>query len=415
MNLPTVMRRQRVFWLLVFGLWSLLVLASSGQLVFGRELSWTEALRIAARDWFPWIFLAPAAGWLAFRFPLERNKLLLSVPVHVVGCLAVVLIYELLAPLPLPGRPPFAPGPAGRPFREGPPPPWFAPEGPPRGPFSPPSPNGPAGGPGPRPLPGDLGGLPQHTGTPYGRFFNQAVMRARFNLPIYWVIVSIAHALTYYRRSEERQRRALELEARLSEAKVETLRMQLHPHFLFNTLNAISTLVHRDPDAADEMIGNLSELLRVTLDTSQQEIPLRQELAFLDRYLEIQQVRFPDHLRLEREIEAGALEVSVPPLILQPLVENSIRHGIEQQVRPGMIRIEAKIQDQLLTIAVRDNGPGVRQAGAREGVGLANTRARLEQLYGPRARLTLKSGSQSGCSVELQIPLHAQNQNADRG
>jgi len=413
MNLPNSVRQRLVFWLLVLGLWALLVLAFTGQLVFSRGVPWTQALRISLADWFAWLFLAPAAAWLAFQFPLERDKFLLSVPVHIAGCILAVLCYELLVPLRPFGEEAPVLGPRFR-FRGGQLPPGRGPNGrQPPAPLPPDSDDGPAEAPRLRPTRPRAGLL--HTASPTGRFFDQAIIHARFNIPIYWVIVSLAHALTYYRRSEERERKALELEARLSDAKLQALRMQLHPHFLFNTLNAISTLVHKDPEAADEMIGNLSELLRATLDTADQEIPLRQELAFLDRYLEIQQARFGEHLRVEKLIEADALDVPVPTLILQPLVENAIRHGIEPQVRSGVIQVEAKTENGALQLAVRDNGGGMKHSGGNEGVGLANTRSRLQQLYGTAAKLTFRSPADSGCSVELSIPLREYHQNLDRG
>ncbi len=234
-----------------------------------------------------------------------------------------------------------------------------------------------------------------------------AVLKSRTNVPIYWVVVSIVHALTYYRRSQERERKAVELEARLADAKLHALRMQLHPHFLFNTLNAISTLVHRDPRAADEMIGNLSELLRATLDTSEPEIPLHQELSFLDRYLEIQQVRFGDRLRIEKVIDATALDAQVPTLILQPLVENAMRHGIEPQTTPGLVRIVARRVGDALHLTIHDNGtPAKPGPKSREGIGLPNTRARLQEMYGNLGCLTLTSASEGGFTVDLEIPYH---------
>jgi len=183
--------------------------------------------------------------------------------------------------------------------------------------------------------------------------------------------------------------------------------MQLHPHFLFNTLHAISTLVYKDPKGADEMIANLSELLRATLDTSdQQEIPLRKELDLLERYLEIQQVRFGDRLRIRKEVDPQTLDASVPTLILQPLVENSIKHGIEPRPGPGEIVIGAHRRGTALQLSVRDNGNGVEEHPAKDGsgIGLSNTRARLEQLYGKEAKLTLSRPSNGGCSVELELP-----------
>jgi two-component system, LytTR family, sensor kinase len=389
-NQPTPLRQHLEAWALILGLWSLLVLAVAGQLVFTTELPWRQAFTISLRDWFPWVVLAPIVAWLAFRFPLERPKLVISVPVHLVACMLAVLVCDFLTrpnPQNLPqggpqfryrgGAPAEPPPPRGQPSAD------FPPEGLER-PFPPP-------GVGARPAP----------------FLHALAMRARFNVPIYWVIVSIVHALAYSRRSRERELKAIELEARLGQAKLDALRMQLHPHFLFNTLNAISTLVHRDPNAADEMIGNLSELLRATLDSSEQEIPLRQELEFLDRYLDIQKVRFGDRLRLAKEIDATALEARVPTLILQPLVENAVRHGIEPQTGVGLVQIRVRRDGDALRVSVHDNGAGPKTgAPQREGIGLANTRQRLEQLYGKQAHLTLTTSDESGFNAELEIPFH---------
>jgi LytS/YehU family sensor histidine kinase len=232
------------------------------------------------------------------------------------------------------------------------------------------------------------------------------LMRAKFNIPIYWIVVSLVHTLSFYRRSEERERKALELEARLADAKLQALRMQLHPHFLFNTLNAIATLVHKDARAADEMITNLGELLRATLDTSEQEIPLRQELDFLNRYLEIQTVRFGERLRVAKEIDAAALDALVPTLILQPLVENAIRHGIEPNPAAGMVTIRARLNEGgALHLTVRDSGGGPKPpTKPQEGIGLANTRGRLQELYGHRARLMLNTEADGGFAVEVEVP-----------
>ncbi len=388
MNAPNAFRQQLVLWGLILMLWALLVVAFAGQLLFTspNPLNWQHAMMLSLRDWLPWAFLAPVVAWLAMRFPLERRRLALSIPVHVLACMAAILVCQFVARQnppqngPMPGERPF-------PMRDGPPsedrPPRF------RGP--------------PEDLPPE--GQPRE-GRP-GPFLNALVMQGKFNLPIYWVIVSIVQAFGFYRRSEERERTALELEARLAEARLQALRNQLHPHFLFNTLHAISTLVHKDPNAADEMISNLSELLRAALDTSdRQEVPLRQELDFLDRYLEIQQVRFGDRLRLEKQIDAAALDAQVPTLMLQPLVENAIKHGIEPNPAPGVVTIEAQRQDGAVRLVVRDNGVGAKKsAGQQEGIGIANTRARLQELYGRRARLTLSSASSGGFEVEIIIPV----------
>jgi hypothetical protein len=223
MHRPSAIRQQFALAGLLLGLWCLLVLAMAGQMVSTGGPSPNEALMASIRDWLPWALLAPLVAWLALRFPLERRKLAWSIPVHIAGCLLALVIYEALAPH---GPTRFGPQPGGPgtpfrsdPLREGPPPEGFLfpPEQRPLGPGFPP------------------GAGPANRGFPHRPLFPTA----RFNIPIYWVIVSMVQALTFYRRSEESERQALELGARLADAKLHALQMQLHPHFLFNTLNAI--------------------------------------------------------------------------------------------------------------------------------------------------------------------------------
>ena len=231
-----------------------------------------------------------------------------------------------------------------------------------------------------------------------------------FNLLIYWVIVSVSHAFDYYRQMQERELRAAELEKRLAQARLQTLQMQLNPHFLFNSLHAISALVHKDADLADQMITRLSDLLRYALEvTDAQEVPLRQELDFLRRYLEIEQTRFGDRLAVRLEIAPETLDALVPNLLLQPLVENAIRHGIEPRAKPGRIELHSRCENGQLKLEVRDNGVGLSpDRKFEEGVGLSNTRARLKQLFGDRHRFTLSQGPEGGLAVCLELPFHAQ-------
>jgi two-component system, LytTR family, sensor kinase len=229
-------------------------------------------------------------------------------------------------------------------------------------------------------------------------------------LIIYWIILGIDHALRYYRKYRERELQTSQLEAKLAQAQLQVLKMQLHPHFLFNTLHAISTLMHRDVEAADRMIARLSDLLRLALESEGvQEVSLKQELELLERYLEIEQTRFRDRLTVEMRIEPEVLDARVPNLILQPLVENAIQHGIAPRRGTGRIEIDARRENGTLALSVRDDGRGLNAgAGAKlkEGVGLSNTRARLHQLYGARASFRLSSAPEGGVLACLEIPFH---------
>jgi signal transduction histidine kinase len=224
----------------------------------------------------------------------------------------------------------------------------------------------------------------------------------------YWTIVTVAHVLNYYRALRERDLRASELEARLAQTQLQVLKMQLHPHFLFNTLNAISALIHQDVELADRMIARLGDLLRTTLDNAnQQEVPLRQELDFIQPYLEIEKARLGPRLTVDLAIDCSVMDARLPNLILQPLVENAIRHGISVRPGPGTIRITAGRDNGSLRIAVADSGPGMPLDGLdSKGIGLANTRARLEKLYGAAQRLDLRSGPDGGLEVDITIPYH---------
>jgi two-component system, LytTR family, sensor kinase len=238
-------------------------------------------------------------------------------------------------------------------------------------------------------------------------FYPLLVRTYPFNLLIYGVIVSVCHALEYYRKYHERTVQALELEKHLTEARLQALLRQLKPHFLFNALNGIASLMYSDVAAADRMLVRLSELLRQTMAQSGAQLtPLREELAFLDKYLDIERIRFRDRLTVESAVDPSVLDARVPSLILQPLVENAIRHGIEPQPRPGRILLQAERRDAELVLSVTDNGGGLPAGGLKnEGIGLANTRARLAELYGRHHRFELASPPEGGLCVRLTLPL----------
>jgi LytS/YehU family sensor histidine kinase len=228
-------------------------------------------------------------------------------------------------------------------------------------------------------------------------------------LMTYSAIVGLSYALEYYREAQDRAVKAANLEARLAEARLKTLEAELHPHFLFNTLHAISTLVHTNPDAADRMISRLSDLLRITLDRSTSAgVPLQEELEFLQKYLEIEQTRFQDRLTVRYDIDPDTLDAEVPRLILQPLVENAIKHGVSPRTGPGLVEISARREGEALWLEVRDNGVGL-SGGARArlhgGVGLSNTRDRLACLYDGAHALEFSDGK-NGLTVRMRIPFH---------
>ena len=230
-------------------------------------------------------------------------------------------------------------------------------------------------------------------------------------LAVYFVVVGINQAIDYYRRYRDRELQASNLEARLVKSQLDALRMQLHPHFLFNTLNSISVLMRRDLDAADRMLLQLSNLLRTALArNATPEIKLQQELEILESFLKIEQIRFRDRLTVRMHIDPAALDALVPQLFFQPLVENAIRHGIADREIGGIIDIHAERQNGLVSLQVRDNGPGLpaTKCNLIEGVGLSNIRARLDYLYGSLSRFEVSNAEEGGFIVIAAFPFRTE-------
>jgi LytS/YehU family sensor histidine kinase len=218
------------------------------------------------------------------------------------------------------------------------------------------------------------------------------------------MLVGTGAALRYRDQVRARDLRASQLEAQLAQSQLQLLRSQLHPHFLFNTLHAISTLMHRDVEAADKMMSKLSELLRRSLDTAaRHQVPLAEELEFLAPYLEIEQARFSDRLRVELDIDAAAREALVPALLLQPLIENAIRHGIAPRRGPGRVTLRAVRERDRLALEVCDDGVGPPLVLA-EGIGLGNIRQRLARLHGDDFAMTAGARDPVGFAVRLSLP-----------
>ncbi|HVY68726.1 MAG TPA: histidine kinase [Verrucomicrobiae bacterium] len=347
-----------MLWL---GFWTLIGLSFASQFYIssykaGAPVTWSQAVVWALGDWYVFALLSLPASWLARRFHFERGNWPGQLPVHLAGSVLFSLAFMVLR----------AWGAL-----------WQA-----------------------NPVEGPV--------TFAGAFKTLLVKTWHFNLLVYWAIVSVQHAFDYYRKFQERELRAVELEKRLAQARLQALQMQLNPHFLFNALNSIAALMHKDVEAADRMLTRLADLLRRALDsTGEQEVSLERELDFLRRYLEIEQTRFGPRLTVEFDTPAETLAARVPNLILQPLVENAIKHGIEPRARPGRIWITARRDADRLHLEVRDNGNGLA-ANSVERVGTANTRSRLVQLYGERQQFELRNEPSGGLAARVTLPFRLQ-------
>ncbi len=344
-----MLQRRWVRWMLAFAGWTGIALFFASQTYLSYRSSGGQAhtgiiLKLNLEDWYLWGLLAPGIIWLAYRFPFERKRWASSVVVHLVAGVGIALLK------------------------------WW------------------------------MDNLFRHyvLGLPKGMLL---VYVFHGNLVTYWILVATAQGYLYYQRYRQGELRSAELSAQLAEAQLQALRMQFHPHFLFNTLNSIATLIHTDPDAADRMTARLSDLLRLTLENvGVQEVPLARELEFLERYLEIERTRFSDRLIVRIDVAPDTLDARTPYLILQPLVENAIRHGIATRSSPGTVIICAARDDGMLALEVKDDGPGM-PPDAKHGIGISSTRARLERLYGNAHRFELTNAAEGGLTVKLAFPL----------
>jgi len=238
-------------------------------------------------------------------------------------------------------------------------------------------------------------------------------------LLVYWFIFLTSHAANYYRSYREGELKASQLRTQLAQSQLEALKMQVHPHFLFNTLHSISALLNKDTESARKMISRLGDFLRMTLESGgAMEVTLQQELEFLNGYLEIERIRFQDRLTTNIEVDPEVLNVRVPNLILQPIVENAMRHAISR-TNSGTVEITAFPRNGSVRIEVKDNGPGITSepkaimSRNSRGVGLANTQARLAGLYGSKAKFELRNRPTGGLSVMLEVPRHSTSESVN--
>jgi hypothetical protein len=342
---------------LILGLWTLVGAFSAGQwylfqLSRGSSPDWTRALLPNLVSCWIWAGFTPLILVLSRRFPIQRTTWARAVPAHATLALGFSLLDASLDLV------------LGW---------WIVPLRPP--------------------------GL-----SLLSEYFAQSFI----NVFSYCAVLAVAHAIRFHALLTERQVAASRLEAQLLGAQLRALEMQLHPHFLFNTLHTIASLVRAGHDpAAVRMIAGLSDLLRASLRTDgPAEITLRDELALVERYLAIEQIRFQERLETSVSADADALDALVPALILQPLVENAIRHGIERRAAPGRVDVEARRRNGTLVLRVRDASTGAAAAprdGA--GIGLSNTQARLRHLYGERQRFHLRD-TDAGAVALVELPFH---------
>ncbi len=352
--------------LTIFGVATALTVLSSSQAYYfvstfsEKPASFPLLFTLNLGYWYSWACLAPAIIWLSRRFPLDQQAWRFSVPVHIAGVFAATGLHILMAVASRMGAS------------------WL---------------------------------FGEETSSWQLEAQRMFVLNFDWEMMTYWAIVGLSHALWYHGEAQYRALRASQLETSLVEANLQSLQRQLQPHFLFNTLNTISALMHRDVEAADAMIARLSDLLRISLEmVGVQEVSLKQELDFLSKYLEIEQTRFRDRLTVVFDVQPDTFDALVPNLILQPLVENAIKHGIGPRPGPGVITVRSRLADGMLEIEIQDDGVGLsaaRLSDFNRGVGLSNSRSRLEHLYGTRHRFEFRRPAEGGLLVSIAVPLES--------
>ncbi|HEV3315721.1 MAG TPA: histidine kinase [Candidatus Angelobacter sp.] len=334
--------------------------------ISGRPIAWSRAATlnmVAYSDWA--LVLTPIVLYLAWSFPIELKTLYKAIPVHVAGMFCMAAIDSLIRA----------------------------------------SINGFAY-PGNRPI-------------PFGQLFERMFLaNAESDVWMYWVISVTAFVISYYLRFREKEMKTLQLETQLERTQLSILKMQLQPHFLFNTLHSISALMHQDVKAADKMISCLGDLLRMSIaGMDSHEVAVKQELDFLDKYLEIQQIRFQGRLSVELRIAPNVLGAAIPYLLLQPLVENAIKHGISKRTQAGNITVEVHRALDELRILVANDGPSVNTtpSSGSNGIGLSNIQVRLQTLYGTAQRLDIRHLPGNKTEVEIAVPFRLTQEQSNNG
>ncbi|HEV8367784.1 MAG TPA: histidine kinase [Pyrinomonadaceae bacterium] len=352
-------------WLVIVAIWGFLGVVYTAPIYLevrseGMGHSVLKVFSWGILSWVAWAFLTPVMIWLARRFSLVAGAWKRSLPIHVLAFLLLSAVHSATATAVVLTIKP-----------------WD-----------------------------NMGNSPT---TFWPRFLSRMKGSFAGDLLVYGAVIGVCYAIDYYRKYRERESLATQLEAQLAQAQLDSLRMQLHPHFLFNTLNGIVGLVRDNKNqAAVSMLVGLSDLLRHALEHSdQQEVELKEELGFIKLYLSIQQMRFSDRLRIDFDIDPTTLKALVPNLILQPLLENALHHGIGRSTEEGSIRVTSKKTNGSLSITISDNGAGLPvnwQLKSNTGIGLANTAARLQQLYGDNHRFDIHNRDEGGVEVELVMP-----------
>ena len=361
-------RRTRIA--LIWGIWTIVALFFSTQVYMmyysgNQEIPYAKAFFVQATACYLWALVTPLVLWLARNHRIDRNnwqkKVLMHVGLSVVLSSTLIVIHFVLYMI----------------------------------------------------IVGRVNRI-----TPYWAFDYLYPNLDRWLL-VYWFIFLMSHASNYYKSYREGELKASRLRTQLAQSQLEALKMQVHPHFLFNTLHSISALLSKDTESARKMITRLGDFLRLTLESGgAMEVTLQQELEFLNGYLEIERIRFQDRLTTTIDVDPEVLNVLVPNLILQPIVENAMRHAISR-TNAGVVEITAVPRNGSVRIEVKDNGPGLTSepkalmSRNSRGVGLANTQARLAGLYGSKAKFELRNRPTGGLTVMLEVPRHGQSELVD--